>query len=245
MAGVVVGGVIGSGGCSSSDQINATEITVAAASSLTEVMQEIGQEYSKRNPSIKVTLSLAGSSALAAQIRSGVPADLFASADWHHLEQLQDLGLIAGNATVLSRNQLVLVTPPDNPEQVTGLRDLARTELLVGLCAPEVPCGKWAEQLLEQAGVEPNPDTLEPNVRALRTKIAAGELDVGIVYQTDIFSGEPLTVIPIPAYLQPLIEYPIGVVAATTHPEAARELVEFTQSITAREILSRWGFALP
>jgi len=86
---------------------------------------------------------------------------------------------------VIATNALVLATAPGNPGHVTGLADLARPDLLVGLCSADVPCVALALQPLADAQVAPSSDTLELNVRALATKLSLGELDAGLIYTTD------------------------------------------------------------
>ena len=71
---------------------------------------------------------------------------------------------------------------------MTGLADFAREDLLIGLCAEDVPCGDFGREALANADVAPAIDTNEPDVRALLTKIEVGELDAGIVYVTDVLS---------------------------------------------------------
>ncbi len=165
------------------------ELYVLVAASLLPVVEALAQGFESLNPGVTVRLSAAGSSALREQVLSGAPADVFIPADSVHLESVQAEVGLAGEPVVVARNSLVLAVPAGNEAGVTSLADLARPELLIGLCAPEVPCGALALRGLTLAGIKPVPDTEEPNVRALFTKLAAGELDAAVVYASDTTLG--------------------------------------------------------
>ena len=150
-----------------------------AASSLTDVIEIV---FEGRNSVISV---IAGSSSLVAQLAAGAEADVLITANATTMERAVSEGSVQGEPILIATNTLVLATPAGNPAGVTGLADLARGDLLIGLCAVEVPCGALAGQALDDAQITPSADTLEPNVRALAAKISLGELDAGLVYATD------------------------------------------------------------
>ncbi len=116
---------------------------------------------------------------------------------------------------------------------------------LVGLCAEGVPCGDAARTVLAAAGVEPSVDTDEPNVRALATKIADGELDAGLVYVTDLLADGDLTGIPILDSVNVDVAYPIATIAEAADPDEANRFVDFVLSPPGQDILARHGFGAP
>ncbi len=137
---------------------------------------------------------------------------------------------------VFARNRVVLAVPAGNPAGVRGLEDMGREELFVGTCAPGVPCGDLARAVLSAAGVELQTDTNEPDVRALLTKLAAGELDAGLVYATDVrAAGGAVAAIPTGS----------GALTAPYDPGLAREFVAFVLSDRGRAILADHGFEAP
>lgn len=211
--------LVAAAGCAGDDD---DVVTVFAAASLTDAFTEIAERYDG-----EVRLSFDGSSSLRAQIDSGAPADVFASAD----------GRDAGEPFAL--NGLVIATPPGNPAGVSQLADFGRAELLLGLCAIEVPCGALARQALDGAGVVPRLDTEEPDVRSLLGKVEAGELDAGIVYRTDVAAAE-VDATPVPKEHDVVATYPIE--ALTDDGEA---FVELVLSADGRAILAEHGFGLP
>jgi molybdate transport system substrate-binding protein len=172
--------------------------------------------------------------------------DVFASADEATMAAVEAAGEVAAHPRTFARNHLVLAVPPGNPGSVKGLEDLAREELWVGLCAPEVPCGRYARAVLERAGVKPALDTEEADVRALLTRVALGELDVAVTYATDVAAaGGQAEAIVIPDSVNVVAELPVAVLAAAPNPAAARSFVDLLTSAPGRRVLARHGFALP
>lgn len=222
------------------------ELVVSAAASLTDAFRAVEAAFEVSRLDVDVVLNLAGSSTLRVQILEGAPVDVYASADSANMARVVAADLTAGEPVVFARNRLRIVVPADNPGAVTDLADLAREELLVGLCAEEVPCGAHARRALRRADVEPAVDTWEPDVRALLTKVAEGELDAGIVYATDVASaGGAVEGLELPAGARVVARYPIAVLRDAPRPEAARAFVAFVLSAEGRSILRDHGFEVP
>lgn len=217
-------------------------VRVFAAASLAGAFGELERRYEAAHPGVDVEVVTAGSSRLREQLLEGSPGHVFASAASLHVEALVEADLTGATPAIFATNQLVIATPADNPGGVSSLDDLGDASLLVGLCDPEVPCGALAVETLEVAGVEARPDTLEPDVASLRSKLAAGELDVALVYVTDVIADDGLQQIG-PAAVGPSTPYPI-VVLDSAPPDAAR-FVEFVLSPEGRQVLDDAGFGAP
>jgi molybdate transport system substrate-binding protein len=230
--------------CDGSDAPESSTVLVSAASSLSEAFADMESAFESTHPDIDVILNLAGSSSLREQILEGAPADVFASANMSNMDQVAEAGDIAGGSRIFARNSLQIAVPSGNPAGVTGLEDFAREDLLIGLCAEQVPCGEFARVALTRAGVTPAIDTNEPDVRSLLTKIEAGELDAGITYVTDVISATgSVDGIDIPDDVNVVAEYPIAMLTDATDPEAASAFVEFVLSDDGQAILGEHGFA--
>lgn len=221
-------------------------VHVFAAASLTDAFGELGEAFEEANPDVTVELNFAGSSALATQIQEGAPADVFASADESNMQKLVDSGDVTAEPRVFVTNVLEIAVPPGNPAGVDGLDEFADPDLLIGLCAEEVPCGRFGRQALQNAGVTPAIDTNEPDVRSLLTKIEAGELDAGLVYRTDVRSADDAVEgIEIPSDHNVVATYPIAPTAVVADAEAAEAFVAFVLSSDGQEILAAYGFGEP
>ena len=222
------------------------ELLVSAAASLTDAFAEVEAAFEAANPSVNLLLNLAGSSALREQIIEGAPVDVFASANVANMDALVESGRVEGEPELFAHNLLQIAVPAGNPAGVTGLEDFASEELLLGLCAEDVPCGDFALEALRNAGITPAIDTNEPDVRALLTKIEAGELDAGITYVTDVMStGGAVEGVDIADDVNVIAEYPIAALADAPNTQAAAAFVEFVVSNGGQAILNRYGFSSP
>jgi molybdate transport system substrate-binding protein len=218
---------------------------VSAAASLTDAFAAVEVAFEGANPGTDVVLNLGSSSTLREQILEGAPADVFASANASNMDQVVEAGENAGEPEIFVTNLLQIAVPAGNPAGITGLADFANEELIIGLCAEEVPGGEFGREALANAGVTPSIDTNEPDVRALLTKVEAGEVDAGIVYVTDVISAEGVEGIEIPEEENVLAEYPITALSGAPNPGGATAFVEFVLSDEGQAILADFGFMAP
>jgi molybdate transport system substrate-binding protein len=219
------------------------EIKVFAAASLTAAFNELGPQFTAANGGTKVTFNFAGSQALATQIQQGAPADVFASADVPNMDKVKDLVATPQN---FAGNLLQIVVEQGNPTGITGLDDLAGKDVKVVLAAEEVPAGKYARQVLDQAGVSVQPVSLEDNVKAVVTKVSLGEADAGIVYVTDVAAGgDKVEGVDIPKEQNVVATYPIATVKASNAQDQAQAFVDLVRSAEGQQVLNKYGFLPP
>ena len=217
------------------------EVVVMAASSLTDVVDIVDGHF---GGSPRVTPVLAGSSALVAQLEAGADADVLITADAATMDRATAAGSVRGTPVVIATNALVLATAPGNPGAVTSLADLARADLLVGLCAVDVPCGALARRALDEAQIAPSVDTLELNVRALAAKLSLGELDAGLIYSTDAaMAGLPT--VDAPELYGHANSYYIAPVSAEPPPPVQAVIGAFMNGEVGHKALHAYGFGPP
>lgn len=222
------------------------QVVVFAASSLTEAFTEIGEAFEAANPGEEITFGFAASSELVTQIVEGAPADVYASADPETMSRLTAAGGAAAEPVVFARNRSEIVVGPGNPLGIEGVADLADPDLVLVTCAPEVPCGAYAARILDGAGIEVTPDSFEENVKAVVTKVALGEADVGIAYATDVAaSAGDVEGVEDPDARDVVAEYPLVVTADAADPVGGRRFVDFVLSDVGQGILARHGFLAP
>lgn len=220
-------------------------ITVFAAASLTEAFSTLGRQFQAAHPGTTVTFSFGASSALAQQIIQGAPADVFASASPANMDQVVAAKAAAGPSP-FAKNVMEIAVPPANPGHVTALADLAKPALKVALCAPQVPCGKVARQVLAKAKLSVTPVSQEPDVKSTLTKVELGEVDAGIVYVTDVrAAGGKVSGIAIPDTVNASTSYPIAALSGSANPGLARAFVDFVRSETGGTVLTAAGFERP
>lgn len=236
----------GSGGSGGGEEKLSGEVVVFAASSLTEVFGKLGREFEAAHPGVRMTFSFAGSSELGPQITSGAPADVFAAASPTTMEDVVKAGATAGRPVLFARNQLEIAVPPDNPGNIKGLDDFARPELTIAVCAPEVPCGEAAQEVFDIGNVKDRPDTLEQEVKGVVTKVELGEVDAGMVYQSDVqAAGDKVEGIEFPEAAKAINDYQIATIADAPNPDAARAWMQYVLSPHGQKSLEHAGFQLP
>lgn len=229
---------------------SAQELTVFAASSLTEAFEEMASVFEAQNEGVEVLLSFDGSSTLATQITQGAPADVFASADEAQMQVVVDEGLTASEPRIFTGNRLVIITPEDSA--VTSLEGLAEAGVALVLAAPDVPVGSYAREALQKMNAAYGADfservlgnlvSEESNVRQVALKVELGEADAAIVYATDAAVAEGVRVIPIPDDLNVLGTYPVATLSERAQPELAQAFVDLVLSDEGQAILTGRGF---
>ncbi|MGW7081961.1 molybdate ABC transporter substrate-binding protein [Streptomyces sp. NPDC054871] len=225
------------------------DLTVLAASSLTDVFETAGAAYEKENPGTKVDFSFAGSQELAAQVKQGAPADALVTADTKTMDGLK---ADTGKPSVIAKNRLVIAVGEGNPKKVAELKDLSGSndsndsKLKVVLAAPEVPVGRYSKQILDDQKIDVKPVSQEPNVRAVLSKVELGEADAGLVYKTDAAtSPKKVDAVKIPDGQNAIADYPAATLKASKHAEAANAFVKWLSTPAAQKILQDAGFEKP
>ena len=216
-----------------------------AAASLTESFTELGKQFESANPGMKVTFSFGASSALAQQINSGAPADVFASASPKNMDQVIDAGG-ASNPKVFATNKMEIATPPDNPADIASVNDLAKSSVKTALCQPQVPCGSVAQQVFTNAKITVKPVTLEPDVKSVLTKVQLGEVDAGMVYVTDVKAADAkVKGVEIADDVNASTDYPIAALTESGNAAVASAFVELVLSPVGQGVLTAAGFQAP
>ena len=248
--GTGTGGDAASSGGTGDASAEERTLTVLAAASLRDVFTDLAADFEAEHDGVTVALSFAGSSDLGDQILAGAPADVFASADERNMDRVVEAG-DASAPVAFATNTLTVVTPAGNPAGVESFADLARDDVKVVVCAPEVPCGGATDTVEEASGVTIHRVSEEANVTDVLGKVTAGESDAGLVYVTDAtLAGDDVEVVEVPETAVAVNTYPIAVVAAAADagPEQAalaQEWVDLVTGDAGRAALAGAGFGAP
>ena len=243
----------GDGGQQDEVEGNNSEVTVLAASSLTDTFEELATLFQEQNPGTKVRTSFGGSSELPTQIEQGAPADVFASAD----EDKMDIAVqedLVNEPLTFARNWPVLIVPKDNPTGIQGLQNVAKPGTKLVLAQDGVPIAEYAKHILSIAnsGYESNFEqqvmgnivSREANVRASTNRVTLGEADATFVYRSDVTEDirDQVQVIEIPENVNVMAIYPIATIAESQHPELAQEWIDLVLSDEGQRVLEEYGF---
>ena len=223
------------------------DLTISAATSLTDAFTELAKQFRKVNKGVKVRLNFGSSSTLVAQIQSGAPSDIMASADLTNLEKLVASGNVVVAPKVFARNTMAIAVKPGNPKSVRSVSDLASLPF-IALCGKTVPCGVYAANLLSRAGVviAESKVTRGIDVKATLSAVANGDADAAIVYKTDVLAAKKTVVgIEIPNTQNVKVMYGIAPLRGSKNPANAKAFIDFVLSEQGWQVLKSLGFQRP
>ncbi len=227
-----------------------TPLTVSAAISLSNALQEIKSLYQSSQPSVNITYNFGASGALLQQIEQGAPVDVFFSAAAKQMDTLQQKNLLVpGTRRTLLTNSVALITPKNGPA-LADFKDLTRSQVQkIAIGEPRsVPAGQYAQEVLTNLKIF---DALKPklvygnNVRQVLSYVETGNVDAGIVYITDAKQSNSVQVgaIALPNLHSPIV-YPVAVLKDSKNVTAARNFVQFLSESQAQAVFQKYGFGL-
>ncbi len=250
------------------DQFDDTQITVFAAASLENALNEVIEKYNETQPNVTVVPSYDSSGTLLAQIEEGAACDVFFSAAQKQMDTLQndDQLVVDGTRHNVVNNQVVVITYKGSGTAVTGLENLKDAKS-IALADGSVPVGKYTRQALVNAGILDAVDDVSTiptdvvsqalggveinecgNVSAVKTQVAEGSNEVGTVYYSDTYGLEDkLDILQVISYdLTGNVIYPIAQVqndeADELEQKAALDFVNFVKSDAAKAIFDSYYF---
>jgi molybdate transport system substrate-binding protein len=254
-AALVVMILVSLGGCGAASDhgpANAArgDVTVFAASSLTQAFSKLGTIFERQHPGSKVQFNFAASDTLEAQIDQGAPADVFASAGPAPMQTVTGSSASSGKPRLFASNLLIIVTPPGNPV-VQSPGDLAVPGTKLVLAAPGVPAGDYSREALKNLGIasaaNKNLVSNEIDDKSVVSKVLLGNADAGIVYVTDLTPdvASKVAIVRIPKQDNVVAHYAIVALKNGTEQSLGRNFVDLVLSAKGQGILRGFGFGPP
>ena len=241
-----------------------TKLTVFAAASMTETMNEIAKAYQQEHPDVEIVYNFDSSGTLKHQIQNGAACDVFISAAQKQMDQLDAAKderanperldfVLQGTRVDLLENKVVLATPEGNPKQITSFDDMAQKlkdgsiRLVMG--NSDVPVGQYTQKILayygldEQAIAEQGRITYGSNVKEVTTQVKEGSADCGVIYGTDAYSAGLKPVGEATKDMCGQVVYPAAVLKTSAHPDAAKDFLTYLRSEKAMAVFEGVGFS--
>ena len=244
-----------------------TEVQVFVAASLKNVMEDLGEQYEKENPSVKLVFQADSSGKLLSQIQEGYACDIFFSAAQKQMDTLEEEGkLVEGTRKNVVNNQLCVVTRKDSGTKVTGLETLKDAKS-IALADGTVPVGRYTRKALVSLGILPEAEDLskvstkdvsealggveiseQSNVSKVLAAVMEGSSEVGTTYYSDTYGKEADIEIleKVPYDLTGNVIYPISQVVNDEASEAevteAKKFIDFVCSDAAKETFQKYYF---
>lgn len=225
-----------------------TEITIAAAASLKESLDEIQAQYTAQHKGVNILLTYASSGQLQQQIEQGAPADIFISAAQQQMDTLESKGLLAENTRKdVLRNDLVVLVPADS-DKIKDLSDLSSSEVKqIAIGEPKtVPAGKYAQEALTSAGQWDKIQSklvLATDVKKVLAYVESGDADAGFVYSSDaVVAKNAKVAIAVDKSLYSNIIYPVAIIKSSQQTAAAQDFINFLSDPEVKKIFVKYGF---
>ena len=241
-----------------------TMLTVFAAASMTETMNEIAKAYQQEHPDVEIVYNFDSSGTLKHQIQNGAACDVFISAAQKQMDQLDASKderanperldfVLPGTRIDLLENKVVLATPEGNPKQIASFDDMAQKledgsiRLVMG--NSDVPVGQYTQKILayygldEQAIAEQGRITYGSNVKEVTTQVKEGSADCGVIYGTDAYSAGLKPVGEATKDMCGQVVYPAAVLKTSAHPDAAKDFLTYLRSEKAMAVFEGVGFS--
>jgi molybdate transport system substrate-binding protein len=223
------------------------DIKLSAAASLREALDELSASFAKKYPAVRCIRNYGGSGQMAKQIESGVPCDIFISANTEWMDYLRQKGVVqkAGIRT-FTYNTLVFA---GTPAKASSLQDLLRLERIAIASPKSVPAGAYAMEALKKAGLErplAHKLVMAKDVRECLMYAERGEVNGAFVYRTDALQGKKVKILfTVPQTLYPRVAYPMALTTEGAHNQDAVAFLQFLSSKDAGRVLDKYGFARP
>lgn len=226
----------------------AGELNLSAAASLKDAINELSDGFVKKHPEVKIARNYGGSGVLAKQIEQGAPADLFISANPEWLDYLRERKLVE-SATIGTFAYNTLVFAGAAKQQAAGMNDLPKVRKIAVGSPRSVPAGEYALEAMRKAGIEKELAgklVMAKDVREAMKYAELGEVDGAFVYRTDalLLGKQAKILFVVPEGLHGRVTYPLALTVAGAKKKEAREFLRFLQSVEAKRVLVRYGFAV-
>jgi molybdate transport system substrate-binding protein len=225
-------------------------LTISAAASLTEVMEEIKTIYKVEIPNVTINYNFAGSGTLQKQIEQGADVDLFFSAGTKQMTSLKEKGLLIDDTNVkLLGNSVVLIVKNDSILNTHDFKDVVDEKIeKIALGEPKtVPVGQYSEEVFTSLNILDkikSKAVYAKDVKEVLTWVETGNVDVGVVYGTDAKTSKKVKVVSIASadlYKTP-VQYPAAVIKSSKNVEDTKMFLKFLSSDKAKEVFIKYGF---
>nr|WP_323653562.1 molybdate ABC transporter substrate-binding protein [Lysinibacillus xylanilyticus] len=243
-----MGILAGCGSQGSNNKVNEpVELTISAAASLQDSLEELQKNYENEHANIKITFNFGGSGALQQQILEGAPVDLFFSAAEDKFDELIQKDLIdKKQGTDLLANELVLIVPKKNDKHIQSFKDLTKVDKIAVGTPETVPAGKYGIETLKNMNLWENVESkvvYTKDVRQVLTYTETENVEVGLVYKTDALVSEKVDVVATAKEdtHTPII-YPVGIIKDSKHAKEAEDFYHYLQSEQAMKVFKKYGF---
>ena len=236
-------------GCNNTS-VNKSELTIFAASSMTEALSEIATQYSYSNPSVEITFNFDSSGTLKTQIEEGAACDVFISASQ---KPMNELDCVDENSRIdLLENKVAFVVSNNNPKGIASIDDvithLNNYDILMAVGNSDVPVGEYTLKIFDYYDINLNElnqngcITYCSNAKEVTTQVSENLADCGFVYQTDAVSANLTVIDTATKNMCGEVIYPAAVINTSQNIDSAKAFLNYLKNEEASQIFLKYGF---
>ena len=236
-------------GCNNTP-VNKSELTIFAASSMTEALSEIATQYSNSNPSVEITFNFDSSGTLKTQIEEGAVCDIFISASQKPMNELNSIDTTT--RIDILENKVAFVVPNNNPKGITCIEDvmthLNNHNILIAVGNSDVPVGEYTIKIFDYYDIDINKlnqngcITYCTNAKEVTTQVSENLVDCGFVYQTDAVSANLTVIDTATEDMCGEVIYPAAVISTSQNIDSAKAFLDYLKNEEASQIFLKYGF---
>jgi len=225
----------------------AADVNLSVAASLKEVLDELSNRFVQRHPGLKLFKNYGASGALAKQIESGAPSDVFISANLEWMDYLKHKKLVDSTSVrTFAYNTLVFAGVPG---MASSMQDLIKLKRIAIGSLRSVPAGEYAMEAVKTAGLDKQLEkklVMAKDARECLMYAERGEVDGAFVYRTDALQAKQAKILfTVPQKLYPRVIYPMSLTVEGAKNRSAVAFFAYLQSNDAKSVLAKYGFATP
>lgn len=231
----------------SNDSTETTTLTVFAAASMTETMEQIADIYENDNKNINIEFNFDSSGTLKTQIEQGAVCDIFISAAQKQMNELEKDFVNTDSRVDLLENKVVMIVPENSDSDITSFEDV-KSANLISLGNSDVPVGQYSEQIFKSLGLwdelnNGNKISFASNVKEVVSQVASASVDCGVVYATDVTKDSKVKIVAdAPEGSCDPAVYPAAVLKTSENQTEAQKFLDFLSEDECKNISSEAGF---
>ena len=222
----------------------AGEVTLSVAANLKEIINELSDSFAKTHPGVKFLKNYGASGALARQIESGAPSDIFITANLEWMDYARNKKLVdTGSISTFTYNSLVFAGAAG---KASSMQDLLKLERIAIGSPKSVPAGEYATEAFRKAGIDKQLEKkliMAKDVRECLMYAERGEVDGAFVYKTDALLAKQAKILfVVPQELYSRVTYPMALTVAGAKNRWAAEFFSYLHGDEAKSLLTKYGF---
>ncbi|MGI5962931.1 MAG: molybdate ABC transporter substrate-binding protein [Lawsonibacter sp.] len=222
--------------------MSGSTLMIYCGAGMQQPFQEIANEFQAQT-GCEMNVTFANAAQIQTQISQSKEGDFFIAGSADEIKPVSDF---ISSSVDLVKHIPVLAVASGNPKEITGIADLARTDVTTVIGDPEsTPIGKIAKKAFSDFGIETSVNLAATTTTApqLATVITMGEADAAIIWKENC-QAEGVEICPTSDLDSYTKTVPAARLTFSEDSKAADAFAAFLATDTANEIWMAYGYEL-